>query len=264
VAAPAPVKKSKSASGKGKEGKAKEKRSKMKKAAAVPVPSVHYPFPVSAEDGATGGGQQQQQHAGELERERQRNVTVSPRPPAQGRSEGLRLHTVRARDGGHTQSGRARGAHHRRLIYPFSSPFLSVDALWQRLGFCLFYPLTLFVYFIHLCDLTRTYLGFACTLLHIHDTPAIIYISLLSRLRLDNESFLPGRIWAGEGVWRCLARASARPKSADALLTSYHQRGLGVAEANAPRRRGFALYQPHDTLRLSSLSFPWSRSAPNR
>ncbi|KAJ7205877.1 hypothetical protein C8J57DRAFT_1615298 [Mycena rebaudengoi] len=104
VAAPAPVKKSKSASGKGKEGKEekekeKKKRSKTKKAAAVHVPSVHYPFPVS----------HQQQRAEERERERHRNVTVSHRPTAQGRNEGQRMHTARARDGGCTQSGGVRG-----------------------------------------------------------------------------------------------------------------------------------------------------------
>ncbi|KAJ7270875.1 hypothetical protein C8J57DRAFT_1468103 [Mycena rebaudengoi] len=92
VSAPAPVEKSKSASGKSKEGKEKrEKKSKRKKVAAVPVPGVHYPFPVSVEDGAEGGGRQQ--HAEERETERQR---VSPHPPAQGRSEGQRMHTARA------------------------------------------------------------------------------------------------------------------------------------------------------------------------
>ncbi|KAJ7249836.1 peptidase family C54-domain-containing protein [Mycena rebaudengoi] len=97
VAAPVPAKKSKSASGKGKEGKEKkEKGSKTKKAAVVPVLSVHYPFP-------------QQQRAEEWERERQRNVTVSPRPTAQGSSEGQCMHTARAHDGGRTQSGGVRG-----------------------------------------------------------------------------------------------------------------------------------------------------------
>ncbi|KAJ7215258.1 hypothetical protein C8J57DRAFT_1255537 [Mycena rebaudengoi] len=106
VAAPVPVKKSKSASGKSKEGKEKKEKSSKTKKAAVPVPSVHYPFPVSVEDGATGNGQQQQR-AEERERKRQRNVTVSLRLPAQGRSEGQRMHTVRARDRGCTQSGGA-------------------------------------------------------------------------------------------------------------------------------------------------------------
>ncbi|KAJ7226172.1 hypothetical protein C8J57DRAFT_1731107 [Mycena rebaudengoi] len=73
----------------------KERKNKTKKAAAVPVLSVHYPFPVSVEDGATGGGQQLQR-ADERERERQWNVT---RPPAQGRSEGQRMHTARATGG---------------------------------------------------------------------------------------------------------------------------------------------------------------------
>ncbi|KAJ7197343.1 hypothetical protein C8J57DRAFT_1546039 [Mycena rebaudengoi] len=38
-------------------------------------------------------------NADEQERERQRNVAVSSRVPAQGRNEGQRMHTARARDG---------------------------------------------------------------------------------------------------------------------------------------------------------------------
>jgi hypothetical protein len=141
--------------GEGEEGEAEQDE----KAAAVPVPSVHYPFLVSVEDSATGSRQQQQQQrAEERERERQRNVTVLPRPTVQSRSEEHRMHTARTRRGAHAERGRARGAHHRRLIHIFSSflPsflfFLSIDASWL-LSF-----LSTYFFFFHLCDSTRIHI----------------------------------------------------------------------------------------------------------
>jgi hypothetical protein len=77
------------------------------------------------------------------------------------------------------------------------------------LAFFLFIHFFTCVFFsFHLHDLTRTHLGFACTL-HIHDTPAIIYISLLSHIK---NLFSPVSTWPdlGRGVWRCLARVSRR------------------------------------------------------
>jgi hypothetical protein len=60
-----------------------------------------------------------------------------------------------------------------------------------------------------------------------------------------------GRMRPGGDVWRCLASASTRPKcrhALDFLSSKVPQRGFRVIEANAPRCRGFALYQSHLTI----------------
>jgi hypothetical protein len=62
-----------------------------------------------------------------------------------------------------------------------------------------FLSTSLLVFFLHLCGSTRTYLAFAYTLLHIHDTPSIIYIFLLPRL---TNLFSLSRLVFG---WRCVA-----------------------------------------------------------
>jgi hypothetical protein len=187
-------------------------------------------------------------------------MTVSLRPMAQGRSEGQRMHTARAREGGARRAGACAGCSPpaTNASFSFFLPSFYRHALAPS-WLCVFYPL---LYFFHLCDLTRTYLCFACTLLHIHDTPAIIYICLLSRLCLYlTNLFFPRR-------QRCVVLLGKSFGAAERCRRALdHQRGLRVAEANAPKCRGFALYQPHDTPRLSSLWFPWSRSsleAPNR
>jgi hypothetical protein len=151
VPAPASVTKSKSGG-----GKSKEKKKGCR---------CSDPFPALAQDGATGGERQQQERADERERERQRNVTVSSRPPAQGRSDLERqsMHTARSRDAGRTQSGGVRKS--------FLSFYRRTLASWP-------FPTCLFIgFFFFLRDLTRTYLGFACTTYLRY--PAIHYMCVL-------------------------------------------------------------------------------------
>jgi hypothetical protein len=70
--------------------------------------------------------------------------------------------------------------------------------------------------------LTRPYLGFTCTLLHIHDTPAIISISLLSPVAIY-ECFFPRLDLVGcgrEEMCGAAWQAPRRGRSADTLLIS--------------------------------------------